>query len=169
MEGGVGFGLGAGGIEERRAKDVHALDVDAGGGGCSGGIGFGGSGGGFGVGLQGVWVLEFGAAKGGDGVCCCNMGGGGRGVGGILAGVVERPGNGVKEADERIVGYAAFEKRVGFEGAEGVVADFGVGWGGATAGEGEVVFCGNGRGVEENKPDVDAEMGLEKSCVSHAY
>jgi hypothetical protein len=46
------------------------------------------------------------------------------------------------------------------EGAEGVVLDFGVCGRGALADEVEVDGCGEGRGGEEDQPDVDAEFGL---------
>lgn len=68
----------------------------------------------------------------------------------VLFGIVEGPGYGVEEADERIVGDAAFEEWIGLEGTEGVVADFGVGGGGATPREGEVVIGWDGRRVEQD-------------------
>ena len=127
VEGDEGFCFGAGGVEEGRAEDVHALHVDAGRG-----------------------AARFGSLR----VCRCGgivrmLDGGGSVrelgtselVGGIGQGsavgersrlcVVEFPGYGVEEADEGCFADAALEERVCGEGAEGVVADFGIGRGGA--------------------------------------
>ena len=74
----VGFGFGAGGVEEGRGEDVHALQVDGGRVRRKGGAGRGGV---FGWGQR----LR----------------------------VVERPGEGVEEADEGGFADASFEERVG--------------------------------------------------------
>lgn len=73
---------------------------------------------------------------------------------------MQRPGKGVEEADEGGFADATFEERVRGEGAEGVVADFGVGGGGAAVDEGEIGVCGERRAVEQDEPDVNAELGL---------
>ena len=75
----------------------------------------------------------------------------------LLAGVVELPGYGVEEADEGSFADAAAEEGVCGEGAEGVVADLGVGGGGAAVNEGEVVVCREDGGVEEDEPDIDSK------------
>ncbi len=49
----------------------------------------------------------------------------------LLFGVVQSPCDGVQETDQRGFAYAPLEERVCGECAECVVADFGVGWGGA--------------------------------------
>ena len=128
VEGDKGFGFGARGVEEGRAEDVHALDVDARGGAAGFGP-FGVCRGGGVVRVLDGWgsVLELGASE--------LVGGIGEGLAvGEERGrfcVVEFPGYGVEEADEGCFADAPFEERVCGEGAEGVVADFGIGWGGA--------------------------------------
>ncbi len=65
------------------------------------------------------------------------------------------PGDSVQEADERGFADAPAEERVCGERTEGIVADFGVGWGGATMDESEVGVRFEDRGIEEDEPDVD--------------
>ena len=172
MEGHVGFGLGPRCVQEGRAEYVHPLHVDAG----LGAPGFGGTAAAVSGGqcpsaaagtllhvlLDWVCVLEFGAAeiRGGVGQ---SSGFGERGgllllLLSLLLRIMQGPCYSIEEADERIVGYAAFEERVGFEGAESVVADFGVGWRGAAPGKGEVGVGWDWGGVEQDEPDIDAEV-----------
>ena len=66
------------------------------------------------------------------------------------------PGDGVEEADEGGFADAALEERVCGEGAEGVVADFGIGGGGAAMDEVEVGVCGEGGRIKEDQPNVNA-------------
>lgn len=70
--------------------------------------------------------------------------------------IVQFPSYGVQEADERGFADTPAEEGVCGERAKGVVADFGVGRGGAAVDEGEVGVGFEDRGVEEDEPDVDA-------------
>lgn len=84
--------------------------------------------------------------------------GGGRPLGagwGSLC-VVQLPSDRIEQADEACFCNAALEERVCGQGAEGVVADLGVGRGPAAVDEGEVFVCGNGRDVEQRQPEVDS-------------
>lgn len=172
VEGGVCFGLRSRRVQEWRAQHVHPLHVDPGlrtpgfGGAAAAAICTGedpGTDPAAGALLQvrpdWVGVLEFGAAEIGGGVGqSSGVGVGGGGWWGLtfLFRVVQGPGYGVEEADEGVVRDAALEERIGLEGAESVVADFGVGGRGAASGEGEIGVGGDWGRVEQDQPDVDA-------------
>lgn len=84
---------------------------------------------------------------------------------------MELPGSGVEETNKTGLADATAEERIGRECAEGVVSDLGVSGGCATVDEGEVVVCGEDRGVEEDQPYIYADGGLEQEAslafISH--
>lgn len=73
---------------------------------------------------------------------------------------MQSPCHSIEQSNETCFCDTAFEKGVCGESAEGVVADFGVGWGTATVDESEVVVCWNGGDIEEDQPKVDSVRGL---------
>jgi len=75
---------------------------------------------------------------------------------------VQLPCNRVEQSDKTGFADAAAEEGVCGESPEGVVADLGVGWRGATVDEVQVGVRVKDRRVYENEPDVDAQGGLGK-------
>ena len=70
------------------------------------------------------------------------------------------PGEGVEESDQGSFADAPFEERVCGQGAEGVVADFGICGRGTAVNEMEVGVCGEDIDVEKDEPDVCPILGL---------
>lgn len=125
MEGRECFGLAACRVQEWRGQHIHALDIDASfgskarlgtfGGECQRACAVLG-------GRTGTTVNSLGRrflVVSGEGLTT--------GRDGLRAGLVEFPGNSIQQTDEGGLAHAAAEKRVGGQGTEGVVADFGVG------------------------------------------
>ena len=76
--------------------------------------------------------------------------------------IVEAPGDRIEDSSYAILGHAAAEKGVALEGAEGVVCDFGVGGRGTLADQVKIDVGSEGRGIEQDEPDVDAQFGLDR-------
>jgi len=74
--------------------------------------------------------------------------------------IVESPCDGVENACYAVLRDAAAEERVALEGAEGVVCDFGMSGGGALSDEVKVDVGAEWCGVEEDEPDVHAQLRL---------
>lgn len=85
----------------------------------------------------------------------------------FLLRVVQFPGYGVEQADERGFADPPAEEGVSGQRAEGVVADLRVGGGGAAVDESEVRVCFKDWGVEEDEPDVDSQRGLHSIPLVH--
>ena len=85
-----------------------------------------------------------------------------------FVGVVQLPRDGVEHASETVLGDSPAEKRIGGEGAEGVIADFGVRRRGALADEIEISIGGDGPSTQQNQPNVDSEFALDCVLISEA-
>lgn len=162
MEERVGLDLAAGGVEERRAQDVHALHVD---GGVDGDI-------------AATAARDAAATRCRDARFGFLLGDAGRRVDKQLdvastrrrAGfgaqllplfVVERPRDRVEQANQTGFRDTAFEQRIGGEGAEGIVADLRISRGAAAVNEREVVVGRYGGDIQQDEPKVDPICGLE--------
>jgi hypothetical protein len=77
-----------------------------------------------------------------------------------LVGVVEAPCDGVEDACDAVLRDAAAEQGVALERAERVVQDLGVGGRRALSDEVEVDLGAQRRRIEQDQPDVDAQVGL---------
>lgn len=78
---------------------------------------------------------------------------------------MKHPGNGVEKSDQTGFTDTTTEEGIGCKGTEGIVANLGIGWRGATVDEAKIVVCRKDGCVEKNKPDIDAEWGLSKGIA----
>jgi len=76
--------------------------------------------------------------------------------------IVQPPRDGVEHTRNAVLSDASSEEGISLEGAEGVVLDFGVRRRGALTDEIEVYVGAERRRVEQNEPDVYAQLGLDR-------
>lgn len=71
------------------------------------------------------------------------------------------PSYGIEEADKGGFADSAFEEWVGGQGAEGIVADFGISRRCSSSYEVQIAISRYGRGVEQYQPDVYPRLRLD--------
>lgn len=76
--------------------------------------------------------------------------------------IVEPPRDSVEHTCNAVLGDASSEEGIALERAESIVLDFGVRGRGALTDEIEVYVGAEGRRVEQDEPDVYAQLGLDQ-------
>ena len=154
------LGLAASGIQERSSHDVHALDIAD-----------------MGSTITSLRALgaSYGSAVSRGGRCdlvrlaidTLRYRQGRRGHPAIdtsLVSIVQLPGDGIENTGETVFGDATAKQRVCGQGAEGIVADLGIGRRGTLSHEIEVGIGAERRHIEQNQPNIDAQLGLDWPC-----
>lgn len=78
----------------------------------------------------------------------------------LLADVVQAPGDGIEQANQRRFADSSTKQRICGKGSEGVVADLRVGGRCSPVNEAQVLVGGHDGRVEQHHPDVDAQRRL---------
>lgn len=155
FEAGKGLDLAAGRVQKRPAQHVHALHVAS----LLGVVGRRG------IGARAAAARQRVARENRGVGAAAKLGERGRRLPAVdarLVRVIESPGHGVEHARDAVLRHPPPEERVALKGAEGVVLDLGVCGRRPLTHEVEVDVRFEGLRIEQDEPDVNAQLGLEE-------
>lgn len=75
--------------------------------------------------------------------------------------VVESPRDSIQDPGDAVLRNAPAKQGIALEGAKGIILYFGMRWGSALSDEIEVNIGAERGRIEQNEPNVDAQLGLE--------